>query len=99
MTGSLKGYDELYRLAGPWWTAYVDAGTGPAAGGGGICPCFQVCPGTSGQNIDDDVYEAEAEQERVAAGLADYAPSDVPPVTDPLPAEASEAAISPSAAC
>jgi len=42
--------------------------------------------------IDDDVYEKAAEQERVAAGLADYAPGDVPPATDPLPPEASEAA-------
>ena len=44
------------------------------------------------ENIDDDVYEAAADQERVAAGLADYAPGDVPPATDPLPPEASEAA-------
>jgi hypothetical protein len=44
------------------------------------------------ENIDDDVYEAAADQERVAAGLADYAPDDVPPATDPLPAESSEAA-------
>src|SRR5688572_25019400 len=28
MTGSLKEYAELYRLGGPWCTAYVDAGTG-----------------------------------------------------------------------
>lgn len=44
------------------------------------------------ENIDDDVYQEAVEQERVAAGLADYAPSDVPPATDPLPPEASEAA-------
>ena len=44
------------------------------------------------ENIDDDAYKAAADQERVAAGLADYAPGDVPPATDPLPAEASEAA-------
>ncbi|TLM88307.1 hypothetical protein [Pseudarthrobacter sp. NamE5] len=44
------------------------------------------------EDVDDDVYQAAAEQERVAAGLADYAPSDVPPATDPLPEEASEAA-------
>jgi len=44
------------------------------------------------EDIDDDVYEEAAEQERVAAGLTDYAPSDVPPATDPLPPEASEAA-------
>jgi hypothetical protein len=28
VTGSLKEYAELYRLGGPWCTAYVDAGTG-----------------------------------------------------------------------
>jgi hypothetical protein len=33
-----------------------------------------------------------ADQEMVAAGLADYAPADVPPATDPLPPESSEAA-------
>jgi hypothetical protein len=44
------------------------------------------------EEIDDDVFEKAAEQERVAAGLSDYAPSDVPPATDPLPPEASEAA-------
>jgi hypothetical protein len=44
------------------------------------------------ENIDDEVFERAAEQERVAAGLSDYAASDVPPATDPLPAEASEAA-------
>ncbi|MBX7443290.1 MULTISPECIES: hypothetical protein [unclassified Arthrobacter] len=42
--------------------------------------------------IDDDDYQKAAEQERVAAGLADYAPSDVPPATDPLPPEAAEEA-------
>jgi hypothetical protein len=44
------------------------------------------------EDIDDDTYEAAAEQERVAAGLSDYASGDVPPATDPLPAEASEEA-------
>lgn len=44
------------------------------------------------EHIDDDMYEKAAEQERVAAGLADYAADDVPPATDPLPAETSEAA-------
>lgn len=44
------------------------------------------------EDVDDDAYQAAVEQERVAAGLADYAPSDVPPATDPLPEEASEAA-------
>lgn len=43
-------------------------------------------------NIDDDVFEEAAEQERAAAGLTDFAPADVPPATDPLPPEASEAA-------
>ncbi|SLK15587.1 baeRF2 domain-containing protein [Arthrobacter sp. P2b] len=28
MTGSLKEYADLYKLPGPWCTAYVDAGTG-----------------------------------------------------------------------
>ncbi len=44
------------------------------------------------ERIDDDDFQAAAEQERVAAGLADYAPGDVPPATDPLPPEASEEA-------
>ena len=44
------------------------------------------------EKVDDDVYEKAAEQERVAAGLSDYAPGDVPPATDPLPPESSEAA-------
>lgn len=44
------------------------------------------------EHIDDDMYEKAAEQERVAAGLADYAADDVPPATDPLPPETSEAA-------
>lgn len=43
-------------------------------------------------DMDDDDFEAAAEQERVAAGLEDYAPRDVPPATDPLPPESSEAA-------
>ncbi|GAA1832100.1 hypothetical protein ACFFOM_13825 [Microlunatus capsulatus] len=34
---------------------------------------------------DDDALEAAVERDRVAAGLADYAPVDVPPATDPLP--------------
>jgi hypothetical protein len=44
------------------------------------------------ENVDDDVFEAAADQERVAAGLADYAPGDVPDATDPLPPEASDEA-------
>jgi hypothetical protein len=35
--------------------------------------------------LDDDELERAAERDRVAAGLADYAPSDVPPATDPPP--------------
>ena len=34
---------------------------------------------------DDDDLELAVERDRVAAGLADYAPGDVPPATDPLP--------------
>jgi hypothetical protein len=69
------------------------------APGGVILPEEDALPGPSRtgrgklpENIDDDVYQAAVEQERVAAGLADYAPGDVPPATDPLPPEASEAA-------
>ncbi|HST72452.1 MAG TPA: hypothetical protein VLK55_08365 [Kocuria rosea] len=43
-------------------------------------------------HLDDDALAAATEQERVAAGLADYAPSQVPPATDPLPEGSSEAA-------
>lgn len=60
----------------------VDALPGPTRTGHGKLP----------EDIDDDAFETAAEQERVAAGLADYAPGDVPPATDPLPAEASDAA-------
>ena len=59
-----------------------DALPGPSQTGHGKMP----------ENIDDDDFERAAEQERVAAGLADSAPSDVPPATDPLPEESSEAA-------
>ena len=41
---------------------------------------------------DDDALEAAVERDRVAAGVADYAPHDVPPATDPLPEGSSEAA-------
>lgn len=44
------------------------------------------------EDVDDDSYQEAAEQERVAAGLADYAPGSVPDATDPLPEEAAEAA-------
>lgn len=71
----------------------------PDAPGGVIIPGEDALPAPdrSGhakmpENVDDDVYQAAAEQERVAAGLADYAPGEVPPATDPLPDEASEAA-------
>ncbi|NKX56444.1 hypothetical protein [Arthrobacter mobilis] len=42
--------------------------------------------------LDDDALAEATEQERVAAGLQDYAPGQVPPATDPLPPEASEEA-------
>ena len=41
---------------------------------------------------DDDELAAAVERDRVAAGIEDYAPSDVPPATDPLPEGSSEAA-------
>jgi hypothetical protein len=40
--------------------------------------------------LDDDELELAVERDRVAAGLADYAPDDVPPATDPLPEGTSE---------
>lgn len=42
--------------------------------------------------LDDDALAAATEQERVAAGLQDYAPDQVPPAADPLPDGSSEAA-------
>lgn len=42
--------------------------------------------------LDDEALAAATEEERVAAGLADYAPSQTPPATDPLPEGSSEAA-------
>lgn len=44
------------------------------------------------ERLDDDALAAATEQERVAAGVADYAPDRTPPATNPLPDEASEAA-------
>ena len=41
---------------------------------------------------DDDELAAAVERDRVAAGIEDYAPSDVPLATDPLPEGSSEAA-------
>jgi hypothetical protein len=40
---------------------------------------------------DDDELERAVERDRVAAGLADYAPDDVPPAADPPPEGTSEA--------
>jgi hypothetical protein len=41
---------------------------------------------------DDDDLEARVERDRVAAGVADYAPVDVPPAVDPPPEGTSERA-------
>ena len=41
--------------------------------------------------LDDDELELAVERDRVAAGLADYAPGDVPPATDPVPEGTPEA--------
>jgi hypothetical protein len=35
--------------------------------------------------LDDDALTLAAERDRVAARVADFAPDDVPPATDPLP--------------
>lgn len=40
---------------------------------------------------DDDDLELAVERDRVAAGLADYAPGDVPPAADPPPEGTPEA--------
>jgi hypothetical protein len=39
---------------------------------------------------DDDALTLAVEHDRVAAGVADYAPDDVPPATDPPPPGTSE---------
>lgn len=54
----------------------------------------RIYQGHAGQpeRLDDDALAAATEQERVDAGLIDYAPDQVPDATDPLPEEASEAA-------
>ena len=44
------------------------------------------------ERLDDDALAAATEQERVDAGLIDYAPDQVPDATDPLPEEASDEA-------
>jgi hypothetical protein len=36
-------------------------------------------------HLDDDELARRTEAERVAAGLEDYDPNEVPPATDPLP--------------
>jgi hypothetical protein len=41
---------------------------------------------------DDDELGAAVERDRVAAGVEDYAPVDVPPATDPLAEGSSEEA-------
>ena len=44
--------------------------------------------GGAAERLDDDYLAERTEQERVDAGLADYAPGSVPPATDePTPAE------------
>jgi len=42
--------------------------------------------------LDDDELALAVARERVAAGLADYVPEDVPPATDPLPEGSAEEA-------
>lgn len=42
--------------------------------------------------LDDDELALIAARERVAAGVQDYVPEDVPPATDPLPEGSSEEA-------
>jgi len=54
-------------------------------------PIYQG-PAGMPERLDDEALAAATEQERVAAGLTDYAPGQVPPATDPLPEDASEAA-------
>jgi hypothetical protein len=39
---------------------------------------------------DDDALELAVERDRVAAGIADYAPDDVPPAADPPPDDAAD---------
>ena len=43
-------------------------------------------------DLDDDELALIAARERVAAGLQDYVPEDVPPATEPLPEGSSEEA-------
>lgn len=48
-------------------------------------------PGGMPLRMDDDELERAVERDRVAAGLADYVPDDVPPAADPPPEGTSEA--------
>lgn len=43
-------------------------------------------------NLDDDDFAAAEQEERVAAGLQDYAPDEVPAAADPVPPGSSEEA-------
>lgn len=42
--------------------------------------------------LDDEDFAAAEQEERVAAGLQDYAPGEFPPATDPVPPGSSEEA-------
>lgn len=42
------------------------------------------------ERLDDDALAAATDQERVAAGLRDRAPGQIPPATDPLTEDSSE---------
>lgn len=44
------------------------------------------------ERVDEHALQLATEQERVDAGIADYAPDLVPPATDPVPPGASEEA-------
>ncbi|MCZ2403138.1 hypothetical protein IV498_08065 [Paenarthrobacter sp. Z7-10] len=61
--------------------SHDDALPGPTRSGHGKMP----------ERLDDDALAAATEQERVDAGLEDYAPNEVPPATDPLPPGTNEA--------
>ena len=43
--------------------------------------------GGAAQRLDQDKLDELTEDERVEAGLDDYNPDEVPPATDPLPAD------------
>lgn len=49
--------------------------------------------GGAPDRLDDDALAERTDEERVEAGLADYAPGDVPPATDdPVPVDVTETA-------